>query len=142
MATRIIATFSPDDVKAMGPRFDGLMEAMRPLMNMLAGESALWVRCEDGGWHVLTSHRLTPQTGFRAFDEAKPDFAMAGEDIRDGNLIEIPGLGGLEAYRVRGGDIAIWDGDRHVLIDTEEALPVAIEQLAAARAYGLKGGNT
>jgi hypothetical protein len=60
VASRIVATFSPDDVKAMGPRFAGLREALTPLLNTLAGEVVFWAEQSDGSYLVLASHRPPP----------------------------------------------------------------------------------
>ena len=64
--------------------------------------------------------------------------AMAGcgrvTDIRDGE--RLPNLRGKEAYRQPDGQIALWDGERYVLIGpNREGLRIALQQMKLARDY-------
>lgn len=57
----------------------------------------------------------------------------SGPDLRDGDPVTLRGLGRLEAYRQPGGNIAIWDGQHHVMIPPDGSdLRVAKQQLRLA----------
>lgn len=71
-------------------------------------------------------------------DEANREDArsesQAPADIRDGE--RLPDVRGKEAYRQANGQIALWDGERHVLIGpNREGLRVALSQMKLAREY-------
>lgn len=61
----------------------------------------------------------------------------SGPDLREGERIQQwSGLGAdLEVYRQPNGEIAIWDGARHVIVPSNRAdWKVAVQMLRAAAA--------
>lgn len=59
-----------------------------------------------------------------------------GPDLRAGKILPMRLPRGVKAYEQPSGEIALWDGERHVLIGpNKKGLKVALAQLAAARAF-------
>lgn len=93
MTNRIVATFSSHDVRAMGARFNGLREAMTPLLSALAGEVVFWASLDDGGWHVLAGSQIeyvSKDSDWRPAPRSLVDYRETGfgaETARRGGMV-------------------------------------------------------